>query len=542
MAPLAYRQPQCTNCKTLITWPDAQTQQEYYQSQDQYYQQQTWQQYQAGQQYNQYGQYSQYSQQEQQAEAGLRSRKKKRSGSKKTNLLQTIAKLIRDNRQIVTRVAISAGVAAILITALISFQDEIGKLFTVPTISSFEISQSEIPLGQSATLVWDVKGATSVTISPDLGTVPSSGSKIVSPSSSMVYTLTAKSVMGSANRTVKITVKGPLPTIKRFSFNTDSIIAGQSATMFWEVSDATSVSINPDVGEVPASGTKAVTPANTTTYTLTASNDSGNSTSTAVITVTISKVPIINDFSAEPLSIKSGESSVIRWDVIGATSININQGIGGVASKGSWKVTPVATTTFTLTADSGYGTVNKSITIAVDTSAVTPTTSSPTTTGPPTITSFIATPSSIMLSENSTLSWSVSGARSVTITPGIGTVPSTGYMLVVPGDTTTYTLTAINSFGTASATTTVTATRSTEGDPPIIYAFRASPGTISAGQFSTLTWDIRGATVIVINPDIGIPASNFSQIVSPESTTTYTLTAINSRGSDNATVTVTVNP
>jgi hypothetical protein len=75
---------------------------------------------------------------------------------------------------------------------------------------------------------------------------------------------------------------------------------------------------------------------------------------------------------------------------------------------------------------------------------------------------------------------------------------------------------------------------------PVIKSFTATPSSISAGGTSNLTWDIRGATAIIIDQGIGVPASHYSQDVSPTVTTTYTLTAINSAGIDKATATVTV--
>ncbi len=72
----------------------------------------------------------------------------------------------------------------------------------------------------------------------------------------------------------------------------------------------------------------------------------------------------------------------------------------------------------------------------------------------PTINSFTADPASISAGNSTTLSWSVSGATSLSIST-LGTV--TGSSVVVsPAATTTYTLTANNSAGSAAAITTVT--------------------------------------------------------------------------------------
>lgn len=72
---------------------------------------------------------------------------------------------------------------------------------------------------------------------------------------------------------------------------------------------------------------------------------------------------------------------------------------------------------------------------------------------PPTILSFTASPSPIPLGGTSTLFFSTSGAATVTIDNGVGTVPSNGSVSVSPTTTTTYTLTATGQDGTTSTAT-----------------------------------------------------------------------------------------
>ena len=62
-------------------------------------------------------------------------------------------------------------------------------------------------------------------------------------------------------------------------------LMGESATLSWNVSDATSVNIDKDIGTVSATGSVVVTPDETTTYMLTATG--GGSTVTANVTVTV---------------------------------------------------------------------------------------------------------------------------------------------------------------------------------------------------------------------------------------------------------------
>lgn len=72
---------------------------------------------------------------------------------------------------------------------------------------------------------------------------------------------------------------------------------------------------------------------------------------------------------------------------------------------------------------------------------------------------------------------------------------------------------------------------------PVIASFTAFPPVVSAGQGSQLAWNVTGAASISIN---GSAVSGTSMNVTPAATTSYTLTATNSIGSSQATVTITV--
>jgi hypothetical protein len=74
----------------------------------------------------------------------------------------------------------------------------------------------------------------------------------------------------------------------------------------------------------------------------------------------------------------------------------------------------------------------------------------------PTISCFTANPSYIQSGQSIVLSWTTTNATSVTLSPGIGSVPICGSYNLSPGCTTTYTLCATGSGGSVSASTTVT--------------------------------------------------------------------------------------
>jgi peptidoglycan-associated lipoprotein len=64
-----------------------------------------------------------------------------------------------------------------------------------------------------------------------------------------------------------------------------SINKGESAKLTWSTTDATNVSIAPEVGAVTPQGSTSVTPTASTTYTLTASSAGGNADATVRISV-----------------------------------------------------------------------------------------------------------------------------------------------------------------------------------------------------------------------------------------------------------------
>ena len=76
------------------------------------------------------------------------------------------------------------------------------------------------------------------------------------------------------------------PIINSFSPSPSTITVGDSSTLSWTVTDATSVTIDHGVGSVASStGTYSVSPAATTVYTLTATNATGSVTATTTVTV-----------------------------------------------------------------------------------------------------------------------------------------------------------------------------------------------------------------------------------------------------------------
>lgn len=334
----------------------------------------------------------------------------------------------------------------------------------LPAIASFEVTPAVITAGQSTTLVWNVSGTSSVSIDQGLGAVPSVGSRIVYPTATTVYTLTASNVAGSTTKSVVVSVN-PAPIIINIDVNPSVIISGASAALIWSVTGATSASIDQGIGTASLSGNKLVSPTTTTTYTLTASGPAGTVSKSVVLSV---NAPIEAVFNVDPNIVGVGQLASLHWDVSGATSVTIDQGVGPVQPVGSKVVSPYYTTTYTLTASSSCCSVSKTAVLTVGNyypyqlpygypyGYPVP---YPYKYGYPYIHGpFIdilnISPGTISAGGNALLTWHVTGANTVIIT-GLGVVPSSGSATVTPAATTTYTLTATNDFGTNTASVTV---------------------------------------------------------------------------------------
>ena len=192
---------------------------------------------------------------------------------------------------------------------------------------------------------------------------------------------------------------------------------------------------------------------------------------------------------------------------------------------GSTTVTPAQTTTYTLTASDSTGhSVSAPVTVTVSAAAV------------PSIVTFVATPQNIDAGQSTKLCWQVTGAASISITPGVGSnLNANDCATVSPSQTTTYTLTATNSQGQIQGNVTVNV-----GQVRIL-SFTSDPVTsTAAGNPVVLSWQTQNATSVVIVGNELPPQSlqpNGAITVNPITNTTYTLTAY---GPGGQTVSVTI--
>jgi hypothetical protein len=80
-----------------------------------------------------------------------------------------------------------------------------------PVVKSFNASPGQIAPGDASTLSWDVSGAGTVSIAPDIGNVALSGTRVVLPTNTTIYTLTATNAVGTVTASTEVAVVAALP-------------------------------------------------------------------------------------------------------------------------------------------------------------------------------------------------------------------------------------------------------------------------------------------------------------------------------------------
>jgi PKD repeat protein len=402
------------------------------------------------------------------------------------------------------------------------------KSFTIappvaPTVT-ITADPSTITVGSSAQLTWTSTNTTSCTASGAwVGAQTTSGTLTVSPTVTSTYTLTCTGLGGTASQSAIITVNQP-PTLT-FSANPTTIDSGASSTLSWSSTNTTSCTAsNAWSGTKTISGTQLVSPTTTSTYSLTCDGPGGAASKSVTVTVNPPPTPSLT-FSANPTTIISGSSSLLTWSSTNTTScVASNSWTGAHATSGSETVSPTITSTYTLTCTGPGGTDDKSVTVTVN--------------QPPTVT-IAVDPTTIDYGSHATLSWSSTNATSCVASDAwTGAQSTSGAVTVSPTITSNYTLTCTGVGGTTSQSATLTV-----NPPPVpTLTFSANPTTIISGSSSTLNWSSTDAsTCSATDAWTGPKTLSGSLSVSPTTTAIYTLTCTGPGGSDNKSVTITVN-
>jgi hypothetical protein len=143
---------------------------------------------------------------------------------------------------------------------------------------------------------------------------------------------------GIASATVVIA-----PVKASMTNSTANINCSENTNLQWQTTDAVDVSVDNGVGNVASSGTQAVSPRATTTYTLTAAGPGGIVTGTETVNVNTTVVATLTTNPAELHFRKIGDkvitddSGTLTWTTSNADSANIDP-IGKVDLNGSQAV------------------------------------------------------------------------------------------------------------------------------------------------------------------------------------------------------------
>ena len=390
-----------------------------------------------------------------------------------------------------------------------------------PVISSFTADKTSIAQGTSAILTAVYSNGTG-TVSPGPGSnpapvpIPSSQPFSVSPSVTTTYVLTVTNAGGStAARTLTIYVVPPITGVS-FTASKTSIAVGESVALTATFNSGTgSVTNNGNATSVtPVSGVPFfVSPAVTTTYTLTVTNPAGTTVTQGLIVV-VQGAPAITSFTANPALISLGATSTLNYSFSGGAGV-INNGVGPVFPGLTSAVSPSVTTTYLLTVTNSTGnTAVSGVTVTVA--------------GLPANVGLSAERSTITIGDSVRLTASFSAGSAVITNTLDGTtiIPITGVpVTVTPNNSVSYILTVKNSAGgSATAVATVTVV-----PMPVITSFIANPATITSGDSSNLL-PVFSNGVGSINNGLGAVQPGISIRVSPTLPTSYLLTVTNAAG------------
>jgi hypothetical protein len=176
-------------------------------------------------------------------------------------------------------------------------------------------------------------------------------------------TLSLTGTRGAAITLVVRKTASPTPPTVTLSANPSTINAGAASTLAWTSTNATSITIDNGIGSVALSGTRVVTPNQTTTYTITATGAGGSAGATALVEV--KPLPTVQ-MTCFPHRILPGETAELFWRTWDAETVTIDPGIGIVDPIGdSITLRPETTTTYTITATNSAGTVTTQATVII---------------------------------------------------------------------------------------------------------------------------------------------------------------------------------
>ena len=154
-----------------------------------------------------------------------------------------------------------------------------------PPTARIKVSRNEIKTGDPVTVSWETKNARTIELNGEK--VEKIGARTVSPKDTTSFEIAAKSGKKEARdkATVRVdSTKAVAPAVT-LRAEPSAIERGQNTILKWSTDNAKIVTIS-GLGEVPASGSREISPRVSTTYTASALGEGGNATASTRVTVT----------------------------------------------------------------------------------------------------------------------------------------------------------------------------------------------------------------------------------------------------------------
>lgn len=399
-------------------------------------------------------------------------------------------------------------------------------------------SPTTVKQGETSTLTWNATDATSCTASGAWsGSRATNGNATVTPAvGSNTYTLTCTGTGGSKAASTTVTATAATaPTVSLDAAPT-SIKLGQSTTLTWSSTDATSCSASGNwSGSRATSGSASVSPttAGSKGYTLTCTGAGGSKSATTSVYVSDTPAAPVVTISTSPSSVSVNQASTLTWSTTGANACTASGSwAGSRATSGSLPLNTgsAGTQVYSLSCSGEGGTTNASATLQV--------TAPP---GSPTV-SLTATPGTVNGGQSSTLSWSSTNATDCNAFGNWGGARGTsGTEVVTPAadGVSTYRLSCSGPGGSSTSVVNVTRVAAV---PPTM-AFRVLGGTsLRVGSSVLLDWQTTGYDSCEASGawsgTVG-PTGQQNVNVSEVGTKSYGLTCSGPSGTDTRSVSIT---
>ncbi|HVT36624.1 MAG TPA: hypothetical protein VHE37_13630 [Nevskiaceae bacterium] len=347
-----------------------------------------------------------------------------------------------------------------------------------PTLN-LAASASTLYVGDSVTLTWSSDKLNSCVASGAWsGSKANSGSEsvAVAAAGSNEFWLTCQDALGpwSAEKTVTATV----PTTLNFNSSSSEVPVGQSVSLNWTTGNADSCSASGAwSGAKAVSGSQSVLISNpgNNNFGLSCTGSGGN----PIVLVTVKGMPVVS-LSASPTSVKVGGTSKLTWSSTYSNSCT---------ASGAWSGSQSTSGTKTVTVSSAG---NKVYTLACSGLGGNTTVSTTVTGVPAPTVTITANPASVIVGQNTTLTWSSTDATSCTASgswSGTKSTSGSASVAITSTGSKTFTLACTGVGGSASKSATATGV-----NPTVNFATTSEATAPGATSTTNVLVTLSGAT------------------------------------------------